>query len=258
MTTRLFFLAQRSLSLKTLALAHPSILSSSRSYISEMRRSALKDNLLRILRTEITYEFEHRSPRLVIYPTNIQSIAAPFENSTFSDSRLNPGSFLQSPTSFDSFFVEDNPGEQWIRLKRKYGEAEDIKIDATMFDGATPQRLPAAAGGEEEPRLHISLIVEVSKGEASGSVLQFVCSAWPDSLDVEKVFPVSRGPAALRPFMGPHFKELDDELQAALRSYLEERGVNDDLAEFLHEYMENKDKTEVIRWMKNVEAYVMK
>ncbi|KAK8954988.1 hypothetical protein KSP39_PZI002355 [Platanthera zijinensis] len=227
MTTRLFFLAQRSLSLKTLALAHPSILSSSRSYISEMRRSALKDNLLRILRTEITYEFEHRSPRL-------------------------------SPTSFDSFFVEDNPGEQWIRLKRKYGEAEDIKIDATMFDGATPQRLPAAAGGEEEPRLHISLIVEVSKGEASGSVLQFVCSAWPDSLDVEKVFPVSRGPAALRPFMGPHFKELDDELQAALRSYLEERGVNDDLAEFLHEYMENKDKTEVIRWMKNVEAYVMK
>ncbi|KAG0466938.1 hypothetical protein HPP92_017941 [Vanilla planifolia] len=127
-----------------------------------------------------------------------------------------------------------------------------------MFDGAVPSGPPAAEGGEEDPRLHMSLVVEVSKGEASGFDLQFVCSAWQDSLDVVKVYPVSRLHAALRPYMGPNFKELDDELQEAIRSYLEERGVNDDLAEFLHEYMVNKDKVEFIRWMKNVEAYVKK
>ncbi|KAI0504759.1 hypothetical protein KFK09_015712 [Dendrobium nobile] len=224
---RLLSLARRSLSLKSLSRIPPSIFSSSRSYISEMRRSAFKENLLRILRTEITYESEYRPP-------------------------------LPPATSFDSFSVEDNMGEQWIRLRRKYGDAEEIKIDATMFDGASPPKQAAADGGEEEPRLHISLIVEVSKGEASDFVLQFVCSAWSDSLDVEKVFPVSRGSPAIRPFMGPNFKELDDELQDAIRSYLEERGVNDDLAEFLHEYMANKDKLEFIRWMRNVESYVKK
>ncbi|PKA48286.1 Uncharacterized protein AXF42_Ash020721 [Apostasia shenzhenica] len=223
---RLLHLARRSLYLGSLDHSPSSIFSTYRSYISEMRRSAFKENLLRIIRTEITYEAEYRAP-------------------------------LQPPSSFESFSVEDHPGEQWIRLRRKFGEAEDIKVDATMFDGAIPPQRPPAAGGEEGPRMHISVIVEVSKGDAAGFVLQFVCSAWKDSLDVEKVFPVARGPGALRPF-SPFFKDLDDELQDATRKYLEERGVNDDLAEFLHVYMENKDKTEYIRWMLNVESYVKK
>lgn len=53
-------------------------------------------------------------------------------------------------------------------------------------------------------------------------------------------------------------RELDDELQEAVRGYLEERGVDDDLAEFLHGYMVNKDKAELVRWLRNVEAYVQK
>lgn len=89
---------------------------------------------------------------------------------------------------------------------RKHGR-EDVKIDATMFDGAGPSKRSAMAVADEaDARLHISLLVEVSKGEASDSVLQFVCSAWPDSIDVEKVFPLRRCPAAHRPYMGPDFK----------------------------------------------------
>nr|XP_010942138.1 uncharacterized protein At2g39795, mitochondrial [Elaeis guineensis] len=126
-----------------------------------------------------------------------------------------------------------------------------------MFDGAAPSKRSAMAD-EDDARLHISLLVEVSKGEASDYVLQFVCSAWPDSIDVEKVFPLHRGPAAPRPYMGPDFKELDEELGSAVREFLEERGVNDDLAEFLHGYMANKDKTELLRWLRNVESYVKK
>ncbi|XP_072979811.1 uncharacterized protein At2g39795, mitochondrial [Typha angustifolia] len=218
-----FLLHSRRL-LKTLIppLPHPITFLSSRSYISEMRRAAFKDNLLRVLRTEITYESESRPP---------------------------------SPAAarFDSFSVDDRPGEQWIRLLGKKGK-EDIKIDATMFDGAAHSRRSDGDGA----RLHISLVVEVSKGEASGCVLQFVCSAWPDAVDVEKVFPVRRGPAALRPYMGPDFRELDEELQIAVREYLEERGVNDKLAEFLHSYMANKDQTELLRWLRNIESHIKK
>lgn len=50
--------------------------------------------------------------------------------------------------------------------------------------------------------------------------------------------------------------ELDEEMQSAVRDYLEQRGVNDDLAAFLHAYMENKEHTELIRWLKNVEYHV--
>jgi len=40
--------------------------------------------------------------------------------------------------------------------------------------------------------------------------------------------------------------------------YLEERDVDDELAEFLHQYMANKDKAELLRWMKTVESCVQK
>lgn len=49
---------------------------------------------------------------------------------------------------------------------------------------------------------------------------------------------------------------MDDELQSAAREYLEERGVDDDMAEFLHEYMANKDRAELVSWLKNVKSFV--
>jgi len=52
--------------------------------------------------------------------------------------------------------------------------------------------------------------------------------------------------------------ELDEEMQSAVQDYLEQIGVNDDLAAFLHAYMENKEHTELIRWLKNVECHIKK
>lgn len=49
---------------------------------------------------------------------------------------------------------------------------------------------------------------------------------------------------------------MDAKLQKALKEYLEARGVNDELAVFLHEFMVNKDRTELIRWLGNVKTFV--
>lgn len=47
-------------------------------------------------------------------------------------------------------------------------------------------------------------------------------------------------------------------MKEPVREYLERRGVDDDMAKFLHDYMMNKDKIELIRWLKNIESYVKK
>ena len=52
------------------------------------------------------------------------------------------------------------------------------------------------------------------------------------------------------------FRDLDDELQESLYEFLETRGIDDDLAIFVHEYMKNKDKTEFIRWMGTVKSFI--
>lgn len=100
--------------------------------------------------------------------------------------------------------VEDVPGQQWITLrgksKSKSGEDENIKIEATMFDGSI------FAPKSEDVRLHISMLVDIWRGnEEETDLMEFVCSAWPDSLEIHKVYIFNRPPQP-QPYMGPDIK----------------------------------------------------
>ncbi|KAJ9702647.1 hypothetical protein PVL29_004401 [Vitis rotundifolia] len=197
----------------------------------EILKSPFESNVLRILRNEIEYLTEDGPPN-------------------------------QPPRIFNSFTVEDHPGQQWVTLRSKFREKEDIKIDVTMFDGCIfiPKLDDDFNENDitgQELRPHISLLVDISKGEDC-DMLEFVCSAWPDCLEIQKVFIYRHGRLLPRPWLGPGFKSLDDKLRNALREFLEERGVNDELSVFLHEYMMNKDRTELIQWLRNVKSFVEK
>ncbi|KAK6912283.1 Mitochondrial glycoprotein [Dillenia turbinata] len=202
---------------KTLPCNHNINVLQSRSYISEMRKSAFQSNILRLLRNEIEYEIERSPPQ-------------------------------QPVPEFGPFMVDNRPGHQWVSLYQKFGENEDIKIEVTMFDGSVPVSKP---GDDEDEKLHISLIVYISKGECT---LEFVCSAWPNSLEIQNIYMHGQD-RVLQPY-SPEFKDLDDEMQEALYDYLESRGIDDKLAAFLHDYMLNKDKTEFIRWMETVKSFI--
>lgn len=193
-----------------------------------MRKSAFEGNILRLLRNEIQYELDRSPPN-------------------------------QPVSKFNSFTVDNRSGEQWISLKRKFGHNEDIKIEATMFDGSVPAKKSGGGGGGlgEDVQLHITMIVNISK-EEGGNALEIICSAWPDTIEINRLFVRKSGNMTAHPYTGPEFKELDDELQDSLYEFLEARGINDDLATFLHTYMKNKDKTEFIRWMGTVKSYIEK
>lgn len=189
-------------------------------------KSPFESNILRILRNEIEYQAEYAPPH-------------------------------QPVKEFKSFIVEERPGEQVVTLKGKFGDNEDIKIEATMFDGF--EHVPAYGDDSSgvNVRLHLSLIVDISKGEG-GNELEFVCSAWPDSLDVQKVFMLKRGKMSTRPYLGPDFRNLKPKIQEKFYEYLDARGVNNELSAFLHEYMMNKDRIELLRWMDRLKSFVEK
>ena len=52
------------------------------------------------------------------------------------------------------------------------------------------------------------------------------------------------------------FRKLSGAIQTKFREFLAERGIDKELAVFLHEYMMNKDRCELIRWFKSVESFV--
>jgi complement component 1 Q subcomponent-binding protein len=52
-------------------------------------------------------------------------------------------------------------------------------------------------------------------------------------------------------YAGPPFGNLDDELQVLLERYLEERGVDVRLANFIPEYIDFKEQKEYLRWLQS-------
>ncbi|GAV59968.1 MAM33 domain-containing protein [Cephalotus follicularis] len=193
----------------------------------EFTKSPVQNYILRILRNEIEYQAEYAPPH-------------------------------QPETKFNSFTVQDRPGEQWMTMSGISGDNEDIKIEVTMFDGfVTVPRVGEDASGHDVC-LHISVLVDIYKGDDGSNALEFVCSAWPNSLEIQKVYILSQDKKQARPYMGPNFRSMDGKLQKMLREFLEARGVNNELSRFLHEYMMNKDRIELVRWLGIVKSFVEK
>ncbi|XP_010048145.2 uncharacterized protein At2g39795, mitochondrial [Eucalyptus grandis] len=166
----------------------------------------------------------------------------------------------EPPTKFDSFTVQDQPGQRWVTLRGNFGNGEDIKIEATSFDAAVLVQKPGEDNSRQDMRLHISLLVDVSKGDGLG-MLEFLCSAWPDSLEIRNVYLFRKEMQEKMhswPYMGPDSRKLNAKIGNTFREFLETRGVNNKMSAFLHEYMKNKERVEHLRWLKNVKSLIQK
>lgn len=142
-------------------------------------------------------------------------------------------------------------------MKAKYGESEDIEIKVSMFDAVDVVPKPGDDSAGENVRLHISLLVCISKENYSDAI-ECWCSAWPDSLVIHKVYVRTNDNKRPSLYKGPHFGSVCEKLQKVFREYLEARGVNDELCVFLHEYMINKDRIELITWLGKIKSLVEK
>jgi complement component 1 Q subcomponent-binding protein len=55
-----------------------------------------------------------------------------------------------------------------------------------------------------------------------------------------------------------YFRSLDETLQKQFEKYLDERGINGELSNYLLDLLEDKEQREYIRWLKNIESFVKK
>ncbi|CEP07011.1 hypothetical protein [Parasitella parasitica] len=57
-------------------------------------------------------------------------------------------------------------------------------------------------------------------------------------------------------YMGPVYKELEEQIQITFSRYLEERGIDTALATFLPDYVDYKEQKEYVNWLKDVNDFV--
>lgn len=191
--------------------------------VATVSSSSFEGNLVRLLQSEIKYEIDSNPP-------------------------------TQIPHDNIPFIVKDKPGEQWIALHRKYGK-ENIKVEATMLDLGSADSHEDL--GEDDIPCKICLAVTISKDEATRSMM-IGCSGYPDEITVDRVVIMEAESSQELTNEGPGFERMKEDLQRAFQEFLQERGIDDDLSNFLYEYMMNKSKKEYLTWLQSLQSFIEK
>lgn len=118
----------------------------------------------------------------------------------------------------------------------------------------------AAGEQSQNPAYPITVTVTISK--PGKGAMQIVTNAQDGIVVIENVsyYPKAEVAEAETPdhdfarahvYAGPPFQNLDPELQSMLERYLDERGINEQLASFAPDYVDYKEQREYVQWLES-------
>ncbi|KAL6641926.1 hypothetical protein ACP70R_020107 [Stipagrostis hirtigluma subsp. patula] len=190
-----------------------------------LRRGATDGGVLAALRAELAHELSSSTPSS---PPSFHCEDAP-----------------------DFATVSDAPRAQDVLLLRR-ADSEEVLVSALL----APLRFV-----DQEPLPRAALMkVFVSKPGAT-PVLRFDCRTFPIGEDggaagyaIDAVrYHSSARDAGEDKYEGPHFRDLDPRLQAALQEYLVVRGINSKLAGSILHHLLQKEHAQYVNWLKTLE-----
>ncbi|KAL9547248.1 hypothetical protein MBANPS3_006252 [Mucor bainieri] len=180
--------------------------------------------------------------------------------------------FVKEFLEANSFKIEDKAGVDEVTLSRTFGN-EKIRVLFSISDinNATPDEfLPEddmvdAENEEDAVSFPVRASVTIEKDGQGAVTIDTV--AQDGEIAVESVMYYKDGKLADEQsaeadwqrrglYIGPQFAELDESLQTLFERYLEERGVNAALANFLPDYVEYKEQKEYTQWLQNMKNFV--
>lgn len=215
---------QAAASLATASAAHRALLLSSASFSTS--GSALSESLQTLLKRELKHE---------------------------QTSYEQPEAVAKGPPA--PFTLTSAPGDGTVTLKRDYN-GEEVSVDASinMQEGLAPEIEDEAEEEAEDYGTEVAFNVTVTKG---GESLVFECASDGTYLEVRHVaLEPADGPASETAYSGPVFDELADPLREAFSSYLADRGIDEDLGEYLRHAVYDKEQKEYIGWLDRVGKFV--
>ncbi|PHZ08928.1 mitochondrial glyco protein [Rhizopus microsporus ATCC 52813] len=182
--------------------------------------------------------------------------------------------FIKEFLEANSFKLEDKPGVDEVSLTRTFGN-EKIRvlfsisdINNTPSEGFLPEDDMIEPGNEEDEEIvsfPVRASVTIEKDGQGAVTIDTV--AQDGEIVIESVMYYKDNKLANEQsaeadwqrrglYIGPQFSELDENLQQLYERYLEERGINSALANFLPDYIEYKEQKEYIQWLDNMKKFV--
>lgn len=163
------------------------------------------------------------------------------------------------------WIAADEEGDCEITLTRTYGENEEISVvfnvseDPYDDEDDTPQ-MPGEEEEEEEDDLTIQFSVSVTRADGQES-LEFACATDGVTVEVRNVRYDAVNSSGeeyetLSSYPGPNYDELDESVAEQFHMYLEARGIDETLANYIMESYEDKEQKEYMGWLHNVSNFV--
>jgi complement component 1 Q subcomponent-binding protein len=176
----------------------------------------------------------------------------------------------------EPFEMIETDGDCEITLVRAYGDDEEIAVtfNATedpyeedeYFNDGTVDGLVSNETDEDDEDVTIHFTVSVSRGDGHEG-LEFSCATDGETVEVRNVRYESLGSlgssddeddedAYFSSYPGPNYDELDESVQEEFHKYLEARGIDATLANYIAEVHVDKEQREYTRWLENVANFV--
>lgn len=204
-------------------------------------------NLVKCIEKEIEYENGAAEPEM---PSELQKFLA---NSPFK-------------------LAKESSGLNEVTLTRKYGN-ETVNVVFNIVPESTGEEM-LIEDEQEEPMEDtiMSMTVDVTKKDGDkdlGTMTFYAVTGGEDGFFINEVefsqdSKLIKAETAENDFnrksryMGPRFDELDEELQNEFAYYLEDRGVDGSLCEFIQNYAEWKEQNEYKDWLVKVKDFISK
>ncbi|KAI8375011.1 mitochondrial glycoprotein [Choanephora cucurbitarum] len=179
--------------------------------------------------------------------------------------------FVKDFLEANAFTLEDKPGVDEVSLVRNFGN-EKIRVLFSISDinnAASDEFLPEddMTGEEEEEVVSFPVRASVTIEKEGQGAVTIDTVAQDGEIAVESVMYYKDAKLANEQsaeadwqrrglYIGPQFAELDEGLQNLFERYLEERGINSALANFLPDYIEHKEQREYTQWLDNMKKFV--
>ncbi|KAJ3519483.1 hypothetical protein NMY22_g13178 [Coprinellus aureogranulatus] len=177
--------------------------------------------------------------------------------------------FIKEFTSQGVWSIEDTPGQDEVALTRKFGQ-ETIRLIFSIADiQSEPEDYEGAESEEPEQSnsdYPIRVSVSITKANAPGALNidavvqegQFMTEnvSFYDDAKIGTELTAEADWKRRGMYIGPQFDTLDLGLQEEIDKFLQERGVNENVALFIPEYAEWKEQNEYVKWLGKVKNFV--
>lgn len=175
------------------------------------------------------------------------------------------------------FELQESDGDAEVSLSRTYGEDEEVHVtfvaqeepydddDYDNFDDDFEGDSEDATEDDDviddddfSDEIAIDFNVIVNKADGN-SHLEFDCVTDGEIIEIKNISFESydeNNPMLGTPYTGPNFEDLEESVQDKFHEYLEERGINAELANYIVEAHLDKEQREYTNWLEKVSTFV--